>query len=220
MSTRIKNTDFLSAKTLMGGSVVDSTAGLGAVVLSILGLVGVIPQIMGSLAVLALGAGFFAQGMSAQLRRQRIIQETSETHMGPGGFGSGIAAGSIAGLASLTLGVLSLIGFKPTVLIPIAVISFGGAMILGSTMLYRLNEYLIANSETPDEEKAASDREARGASDLHLFVGIGAVVLGILTLLNPTAMTFAFIALIGVGAANLVSGGELVDRSAYTLVHA
>lgn len=213
--------DRASERTLMGGSVVDSAAGLGAIVLTILGLVGVIPVVMAALAVLALGAGFLSQGVSIQARYKTITAATPETHMGPGGFGSGLAAETIGGLAALALGVLTLIGLSPFVLIPVAVIAFGATMILGSTMLYRLNEYLISHEGKPEDERAASDQAARGTSNIHLLVGIGAVVLGILSLIGgPISLTYSLVALIGVGAANLISGAELVNRSTVALSHA
>lgn len=213
--------DRASERTLMNGSVVDSAAGLGAIVLTILGLLGVIPSIMAALAILALGVGFLSQGVSAQARYGTITGATSDTHMGPGGFGSGLAAETVGGLATLALGVLTLIGLSPFVLIPVAVIALGATMILGSTMLYRLNEYLLSHEGKSDEERAASDQAARGTSSIHLFVGIGAVVLGILTLVGgPTSYTYSLVALIGVGAANLISGAELVNRSTVALSHA
>lgn len=209
-----------SERTLRGGSAVDSSAGLAAMVLAIIGLVGIIPTVMAALAVLALGAGFLAEGISTQARYRKIVRESPDTHMGPGGFGSGLAAVTIGGLATLALGVLTILGLNPAVLVPAAVMAFGGMMIFDSTMLYRLNEFLISQAGKPKEERIASDQAARGSSNVHLFVGIGAVVLGILSLVNPVSLHFALVALIGVGVANLISGAELVNRSTVALSNA
>ncbi len=211
--------DRVSERALRRGSVIDSLAGLSAVVLAILGLVGVVPTIVAALAILALGAGFLAQGASTQVRYRAISDETPEVLMGPGGFGSGLAAETIGGLATIALGVLTLIGLSSHVLIPIAVIAAGATIILASTMLYRLNEYLIPHEGMQRDERALADQAARGTSNFHMLVGVGAVVLGILSLISPVSMEYSLIALIGVGAANLISGAELVNRSSVALSH-
>ncbi len=220
MATRLDNNRLAFGRTLLGGSAADTVAGLAGMVLSILGLVGVVPPVMAALAVLALSAGFLAQGAASQMRHRAIVRETPETHMGPGGFGSGVLAETGGGLSALALGILALIGFQPHALVSISVIAFGGTMILGSTMLYRINEYLITRAETSKEDRVTSDQAARGTSDLHLLVGIGAVVLGIFALTGAPTLSFALVAMIGVGGANLISGSELVNRSVVVMAHA
>ena len=113
---------------------------------------------------------------------------------------------AIGGLATVVLAVIGLAGIRPEMMVAIATIVFGVALLIeGGTML---SEY--ARIIFPPGAQAMS-MEHFGGSGLsaHFLVGAAGVVLGVLALLGiaPTALTS--IALIAFGAGMVLSSNSV-----------
>jgi hypothetical protein len=200
-------------KVVAGGSITEALCGIGTVVLAILGLAGVLPGYMASIATIAFGVALLSQGGAVAARWSRLIHETaprewdSRTELG-----GGMGAEFLGGAAGVVLGILGLIGLGTAVLIPIAVIVFGGALLLGTSATYDLGTLSVP---TPHERFANAVRQASAAaSGAQVLLGLAAIVLGILALVGLDPVTVSLVALIVVGSSAIFTGGALGTRMA------
>jgi hypothetical protein len=201
-----------SIKVVAGGSVTEAICGVGAVVLAILGLAGLVPGYMAAIATITFGVALLAQGGAIASRWSRLIHETGYEVDHRAELGGGMGAEVAGGAAGVVLGVLSLIGIATTVLIPIAAIVFGGALLLGSGATADLS---TLSTGAAHERFAHTIRQATvAASGAQVLLGISAIVLGIIALVSNDPITVSLVALIVVGTSALFSGGALSGRMA------
>jgi hypothetical protein len=153
------------------------TAAVG-VALAIIGLAGAAPLRVATIAVIVLGATFLFERWTATAHMQEGTW--TEAHAD-----RALAAESIAGWAGVVLGILSLLRLAPNVLVPIAVILFGGGLILGMAL---------------------------GSRTARVIVGVCAVALGILALVQLYPRTLTLIGLLAVGGILLFTGPFVVAR--------
>jgi hypothetical protein len=202
-----------SIKIVAGGSITEALCGIGTVVLAILGLAGLVPGYMAAVATLAFVVALLAQGGTLAARWSRLIRETAPYEWDPRAeLGGGMGAEIVAGGAGVVLGVLALLGIGTITLIPIAVIVFGGALLLGSGATADLG---TISAPTPHERFAHAVRQATvAASGAQVLLGLAAVVLGILALVGVDPITVSLVALLVTGTSALFSGGALSSRMA------
>ncbi len=110
---------------------------------------------------------------------------------------------AIGGVATVVLAIVALAGVREDVLVPIAVIVFGAALLIqGGAML---SEY--AQISFP-AGVSAEQFGAEGLSALFLVGGAG-IVLGILALIGIAAATLTAVSVIAFGAAMLLSSNSV-----------
>jgi len=111
------------------GEGIALAGGLAAAVLAILALIGIAARTTASLAAICIGAGLLGHGLLATRRLFTLGSEpgATEEHAKVGE-----AAGDevLGGAGALALGILALIGFSPALLLGIAAIAAGGALLL------------------------------------------------------------------------------------------
>lgn len=203
-----------SAKVVAGGSITEALCGAGTVVLAIIGLAGTLPWYLASIATIVFGVALIAQGGAVAARYRHLLRETAP----PGwerraDLGEGMGAELAGGAAGIVLGILSLIGLGAPVLLPIAVLVYGGALLIGSGTAADLG------SIGPNYERFAQvARQASvAASGTQAMVGIGAIVLGILALIGVDPLLLTLVALLVLGAAVVLSGAAVSSRMASLL---
>ena len=199
-----------------GGGVAEAIAAIAAVVLSIVGLAGGTPGYMLTIAIIALGASFLFEGAAVAARYSTLLSETHEHQHAE--VGSGIAAEAVAGVAGIALGILALLGISPLTLAAIAVIVFGGAMLLGGGAHARLNALRPAYAAGDVTQRVAQEA-VFVTSGGQILIGIGAIVLGILALLGMSPLMLALIATLGIGGSMLLSGTAIGTRMLSVLHH-
>jgi hypothetical protein len=200
-----------SMKIVTGGSLAEALGGGGAVLLAILGLAGILPGYMACVATIAIGVAFLAQGSAAAARWSRILDQTDGS---PSSYaselGGVISAELFGGGVGLVLGVLALLGVMPGVLIPVALLVFGGALLIGSGGTVELGSMPGPGAY---ERFGRVTREASiAASGTQVLVGVGGIVLGILALVGPDPLTLSLIGLLAIGASILLSGSAVSAR--------
>jgi hypothetical protein len=207
-----------SIKVVAGGSITEAVCGAGTVVLAILGLAGVLPGYMASVAAIAFGVALLAQGSAIAARYSQLVRETLpsewETRTELGG---GMGAELLAGAAGVVLGVLGLLGLATAVLIPVAVIVFGAALLLGSGATVDLGALGVPGGHDLPRFAHAARQVTVAASGAQMLVGIGAVVLGIVALVGIDPVTVTLVALLVTGASTLVGCVALSGRMARVL---
>jgi hypothetical protein len=189
---------------LAAGSTSEVIGGGAAVVLAILGLAGIEATYMLPIAALAIGATLLIEGGVMLTRFADLAAELPAQHRGMD-FGGGVSAEFLGGCAGIVLGVLALVGVAPQVLISVAALVFGGALLLGSGTTARFRNFGFAMSDHPMAHEAA--REATlAASGAQSLVGIAAMVLSILALTHIQPVMLTLVALLIVGASVVLSG--------------
>ena len=192
------------AKTSIGTSVAGRIAGIAAVAISIIGLAHLFPEILVSIATLAVGVALLFEGGAVAARFSGLIQEMETPEDGV--RWGGMTAEFLAGATGIALGILALLHLAPMVLVPIAAIVYGCALILDSGVNNRLSA-LEARKNGIRGWKATVARESASAtSNIHVLVGLTAVTLGILALVGFAPMVLSLVAMLGIGGASLLSG--------------
>ncbi|NLE02234.1 MAG: hypothetical protein GX640_20420 [Fibrobacter sp.] len=199
------------ANTIAGGSFSESFVGAASVALAILGLSGVLPFWMATIGVIALGVAFLIEGAAISSTISDLTAADKAGQLDITDIGGGMTTEFLAGLAGITLGILSLLGISSALLLGIAIITFGGAMVMGSPSVAQLNYLSSDRSNISNIQLIA--REALGAaSNLKLAGGIGTIVLGILAITDLPQYGFVLIGLITAGFTMFVSGSALGTR--------
>jgi hypothetical protein len=194
---------------LEGGSFAETIAGAGAVTLAILAIIGVLPVVLGAIATMAVGVGLFMSGGS-------IATRSSQLEGGPRGVHArrqimaGLGMEALAGLSGAVLGLLALLGISSLTLMGVAAIVLGGALLMASAATARLESDLYRSA--PGEPHQTSHEAVNLATGSDFLVGVGAIVLGILSLTGWAPLTLALVAMLGVGAAGMLNGSALATR--------
>lgn len=193
----------------VGGSAVEALAGAAAVVLSIIALSGrgVLP--LAAVAVIATGVALlFEAGAVAASERGALGAEPERAAVK-----GGIGADAIAGIGAVALGILTLIGIDPMILLPVSAIVLGAGLLLSAAAP-------AAERETTFGGGRALTHDALAASSgVHVLVGAGAVVLGILGVLGKAPVELTLISMLSIGAGQLLTGATLGGRMFHAFRH-
>lgn len=203
-------------------SAVELLAGLAVVVLTILGLAGIAPTFVVAIATIVFGVELLLQGSSIVSEYTALLGRNEGAavigEIGAGGW----SVLFFAGAAGIVLGILALLQIVAVSLVAIAVIAYGAALLLSALSTSRL---ALARSSTliPDEPaRQVAESLATDAMGIQTFVGLAAIVLGILALSGFVPATLVLIALLTLGSlaavnsafvANSLMGNSLNRRS-------
>jgi hypothetical protein len=203
-------------QVLSGGTSIEAVAGVGTVVLAILALSGIVPIYMTAIASICAGAGLVFGGgvVASRIEFLRSHTGSKEKFMELTG---GMSAEFLAGVAGIALGILALIGIAPATLLSAAAIAFGGALLLGTGAIIRLNDL---PAFTGHEEAGRWAQEVSlSAAGIQVLVGIASATLGILALVRFDWVILTPVAMLCVGASALLSGASLASRLQAVLHH-
>jgi hypothetical protein len=190
-----------------GGSSLEAMAGLAAIIVSVIGIAGYDPFTMGGVAAIALGLALVAQGGAIASRWREALRRLDGTRYDRNELIGGIGTEVFGGIVGIVLGVLVLAGVAPIVLLPVAAIVFGGALLLGGAAQPELSAIAGPASRTSVQEAV----EASGG--IMVLIGIASAVLGILALLEVgPPLTLALVGLLCVGGSLFFAGGALAAR--------
>jgi hypothetical protein len=186
---------------------------IGAVVLSILGIVGVFPTYLAAIAVIGLGAILLFQGGNVVLHYSEFLDEAGATSMvSASAVSRGITTEFLAGMAGIVLGILALLRIVPITLLSVAVITYGGTLMLTSGESVWLNSFVAKDNAIMRQLMHCMSLAAAGAQ---VLAGLAALVLGILALVGIASMTMVLVAILAAGTSILLRssalGGFLLD---------
>jgi len=200
-------------KVLLGGSFAETVAGAGSVVLAILGLVGILPESLLAVSIVALGAAFILESSSIGSRFSWVLRQTAHTSFEVGEVGVGMTTQFIGGAAGIGLGVLSLLGLVPNILLPVGVIIFGLTLISSVGVKARLNDLEVECGQSHEMAGRVMREAVSTSSGIQILFGLGAATLGVLSLVGVFApITLTLVATLAVGGASLFSGAAVSAR--------
>lgn len=191
------------------GSTLETIGGFAALAVSIIGF-NYRPFTMASIATIAVGAALASQGTAIMARWQEALKRLEGSRFERRELVSGVSTEMFGGLAGIVLGILALIGVNPLVLLPVAAIVFGGALLLGGAAQPDL-VYLAPERNPKLARMTYSAIQTSGG--VMILVGVASAVLGILGVLRVgPVLTMTLAALMAIGAALLFAGGALTAR--------
>jgi hypothetical protein len=212
MNTLPASSDEHPLGTPLGGSLAQSLGGLAAIILAIVGLARIFPQYMVAIAALVVGAAFIFQGGNTFMEYSRVLPKAFAGRGGRSMIGSGVSIDVLAGVAGIVLGVLALVTVTPTVLLPVAVIVFGAALIGSSGDTSRLNALKHEQSKADDTLEQVARESFSMGDGTQVFVGLASIVLGIIGLIGYDWTVLTLVALLIIGVAILVSSTAIIDK--------
>lgn len=204
---------------VVGGSITEGVGGVATIVLAILGLIGILPIPLASIAVIAIGLSLLVGGGTLAAQYSRLLARTEPGYAAQV-VGGGMTMEALCGLAGTVLGILALLQVKSEMLLAVAVLVYGGALLLASLATARLVEMRVRTAvEVPSQHEWSRDA-VYAASGSDVLIGAAAVVLGILALSGFGPITLTLVALLCIGASVLLSGLSVAGRMFSTLPHA
>lgn len=172
-------------KMLAGGIGVAALLGLTTVILSILGLIGVAPLYMAGISGIALGVSMLlAAGFSMEwftTPREHFFYE------GEGAMSTEV----LAGVGSVVMGILALLGVVSQVLLPVSVLAIGVSVFMSSW------------------------QGAGHFSGIKCLTGLSGIVLGILGLTSYVPFTLSLVGFLVLGFGILFSGSIMGAKHMY-----
>ncbi|MGH7941773.1 MAG: hypothetical protein ACREFR_11955 [Limisphaerales bacterium] len=189
-------------ETLVSGSVTEGLGALATIALAIVGLVGIYTNIVAAVATIVIGAVFLADSMLARAAINSLNAQGMRV------TGGGMTASFFTGLAGIVLGIISFFHYSGQ-LISIAVLVYGGGLLLSGGMLARLNWLASGSPE-------AGNATLAGGENGNALMGLGVAVLGILAVIGLVPMTLALVGLLCLGAGAFFSGsGTAIHQAAH-----
>jgi len=206
----------VSGSAIVGAAWAEGLVGLGGAVLAVLGLVGILTAAFLPIAGLALGVSLLFEGYAVTNRFLKYLEAASNKRVEISTLSSGASIESLAGLAGIALGILALLNVSP-LLLPVAAIIYGAAMILGGGVTSSMNGQLLRLTSETEEFKVLAGRMMAVSSNLEVLVGIGVVTLGILALLGINSVPLTLIAFIAVGTMSFIKSSTIGGRVSQVL---
>jgi hypothetical protein len=199
-------------EAVFGGSLAGGLVAGGAAALAIIGLAGMFPQTLVSIATIGIGAAFLFEGGAIVSRLRDLLHEVTEGRIQTAELGAGVTGETLAGFAGVALGILGTLGMIPEILIAVAAIVFGAALIMGAGSNMRINEMsVVYRQEHPMAQRIA--REAvRGTTGLQILAGLGAITLGILALVGIAPLVLGLVAMLSISGAFLLTDTAVAGR--------
>ncbi len=134
--------------------------------------------------------------------REQWQSETAREHSN--GLVRQLEAGSvfqtIGGIGALVLGILGVIGIAAGIFGSIAAIAAGGALLIGGTALTARYSRLFPDTKSPRTKRSM----LRGLT-VQTIAGLGAIALGILSLVGIAPMTLVAVSVLALGAGLMVA---------------
>jgi hypothetical protein len=208
----------LSMEVVAGGSTAEAIGGIGAVVLAIVGLAGVLPVEMARIATIVLGAALLFEGGSLVSRFSKVLSEIDGRTFGMAEIGGGVTVELMSGLAGIVLGILALMGVVPLTLMSVAVVVFGAALLLSTGATSRLNALAYEQEGWQESHHRLAREAVSAATGVQMLLGLGAITLGILSLVGITPMILILVGFLTVGVSILSSGSAIAGRMVGTLM--
>jgi hypothetical protein len=122
-----------------GGMALESLAGIAGIVLGILALLGYQPLMLLAIAAIVYGVGMLTES-GALARLSTLFRGISSSparveQSADPALSTTVGLDVICGLAGIALGVLALLGYWPQTLVQIAMLAFGGVVLLSGAVL-------------------------------------------------------------------------------------
>jgi hypothetical protein len=194
--------DRVTAKAIAGGSWVEIVVAAAAIAIAGVGLAGHHAFEMAAIATVAIGTALLVHGGAIATRWTHAANKLSGRS--DDAVTSGVAAELAAGLAGVVLGLLAFAHVVPRLLLPLAAVVFGGALLLDGAAQPKLAD--VVHDDDPRAERT-THRWMDASGGAMIVVGGAALVLGLLQLVATSrAVELSLAATVAVGGALALAG--------------
>jgi hypothetical protein len=172
-------------------------AGIGALTVSILGLAGVQPAVMISIATLLLGLGFLILGDTGALSHILFRARSSEERWNSMNLWRGVAIAWLAGIVGVIVGILGFVSAAAATYGGVMALVYGLALIGCTGLTQPTSAAEFATGAGPRRFLVLTLHPAMGTE---FFIGLGAVILGVLALFHFAPLVLVLVSLLAVGS--------------------
>jgi len=196
------------------GGLVDAIGGVATIVLAIIALSGINQPVLAAISTIVFGAALLIQGGTMLTEYTKLVFPSGAVEPAEeGAGGAGLSALFLVGSAGIVLGVLSLVGIETMMLTAVAVIAFGGALLLSSNSVWHLYRAKQVSHGMGGPTRSGSEilagQMASGSAAVQCCSGIAAIVLGILAVTGIRPEILTLVGLLVLGATVLLTGTTL-----------
>ena len=191
-----------------GASVTEGVGAVATIALAVIGLSGLWVSNLAAIATIVIGAIILMEGGMVTVAFRRLTFQGASEYQARE-LGAGVTAEFFGGLAGIILGIISLFQIAPYnfTLLGAAVLVYGTALLLGGGTVSGLGSAAF-QSQTP------TTVVTMGAGG-HMMIGLGAVVLGILSIIGLAPWTLILAGLLSLGASALFAGPVINTGTSY-----
>ncbi|HPW69077.1 MAG: hypothetical protein ACOX2W_05130 [Desulfomonilia bacterium] len=199
-------------KMISAGSLAEGIVGAASGAVAIIGLFDIYPEALLAVAIIGAGTALLLEGGAVAGRMPVWMCEAGEGRIESAELGSGMVVEFLGGCTGVVLGILSLLGVRPHILLPAAVIVLGITLLLASGVTARMNIVEVRCRAQDDRVREVGRQSVHAAAGAQLLIGTGALVLGIIALggVNPIILSLA--AMLGLGVSDLLNGTAMAAR--------
>ncbi len=210
--TRAEQREEVTFSLVALSGAVEVLGGMVAGALALAALVGAMPVALAGVSALILGGVLLVEGAAlgsrygnlASLLRRRY--ETARVQLS-----GGIAVEVVAGAAGCCLAILAVLGVAPAaVLLPIALIAYGVALVLSTPAAYRLATVAAVPRRFSDPNLRRTRVILAALAGTQLLVGIALLAMATTTLASPDPEVELVLAALLTLSAAFVVGGTVV----------
>jgi hypothetical protein len=192
----------------------EAAGGVAVVVLAILGLANVAPQTLVSVAVIVVGAALLMQAAVQSAEFARMVAATETGEVAVADLTGGVTVEYLAGSAGIVLGILALLGIASMTLLAVALIVFGAVMLINCGVTSHATSYRVGGSAVEGAMQAMARQATMAVAGARALIGVAAIVLGILALVNIRPEILVLVGLLIIGGALLLAGSAVAGPAA------
>jgi|SRR5579883_756134 len=192
----------------------EAAGGVAVVVLAILGLANVAPQTLVSVAVIVVGAALLMQAAVQSAEFARMVAATETGEVAVADLTGGVTVEYLAGSAGIVLGILALLGIASMTLLAVALIVFGAVMLINCGVNSHVTGYRVGGSAVEGALQAMARQATVAVAGARALIGVAAIVLGILALVNIRPEILVLVGLLIIGGALLLAGSAVAGPTA------
>jgi hypothetical protein len=203
---------WLTIRMISAGSLAEGIVGAASGAVAIIGLFGIYPEALLAFATIGAGTALLLEGGAVAGMMSVWMHEAGEGRIESAELGGGMVVEFLGGCTGVVLGVLSLLGVRPSILLPAAVIVLGITLLLASGVTARMNTAGIRSLAQNDYVREAGRQSVHAAAGAQLLIGMGALALGIIALDGVSPITLSLAAMLGLGVSDLLNGTAMATR--------
>jgi hypothetical protein len=202
-----------SLSLVVAGTTMASMWGLAAVVLGIVGLSGFEASAAAFTATLLLGLGFLTLGYTGRMSHFFVHSRGSDTRWSATALGSGTSLAWFAGFSGVILGIAGLVFSTAFSLLGVMAVVYG-LTLLGCVGLTQPGSYW-EHAVGGGHRRFFLTRDL--VFGLELFIGLGAVILGILALLGYAPLMLGLVSMLAIGATTIFVATALCGTTMHAM---
>lgn len=191
-------------------SVGSTVGGLALMVLGILALDKIVAMVLISVAVIVAGVVFLFESASLSSALVQVLRREEGSAVNASQLSVGMNASMLAGITGVVLGILAILGLVPATLTAVAVIVFGGAILLDHGARTQTRVLQVSAGQGSEEAARLAMAVTSSTSMAGVLAAAALITLGILALAGTAGEVLIAVSLLGLGTYLFLEGSAIV----------